>query len=93
MCSHMDYTRVLVEEDTGRFRKVPAELRRNLEESYGSFLEEVGRRWNILSRIGFIIIVTRRKTGTSINRRATSPKADRFQLLNSHLEYLERDFN
>ena len=34
----------------------------------------------ILERFGFIIIVTRRKFGTSINRRATPPEVGRFQL-------------
>jgi len=64
-------------EDSG---KIWIELGRKVPEITRSFYSMKGTFRKILRRVGFIIIVTRKEFKTSINRRATPPSLDRFQL-------------
>jgi hypothetical protein len=76
-------------EDAGKFWKNIDGTRRKDIEYAGNFHGREGKFRRILRRFGFIIIVTRRRIRTSINRRATPPKVGRFQLrisLPSNLE-------
>ena len=70
-------------ENAGKFRKNKEEEDGKLWKIARIFHGRKGNFWKVLGRFGFIIIVTRKEFGTSINRRAIPPKVDRFH----HLEY------
>ena len=71
-------------ENIGKFWKNINRVWWKVVENGRSFHASKGNFRKILGRFGFLIIVTWKEFRTSINRRATPPKVNRFQLLNSH---------